>query len=523
MEPKAWWMTQKPKNTKSKKPELSQTATETKPKSTSEKTSFNCFECLEKDLSEGTRTRHPNLCRADSSSVIKRHKENHHKQPGQSASCHILPSDSVEIKNLKRKYQRQKETEKTVENKSNAPIDLVSIDDIEISPPPSKKQKISPKESQKEKPQVSKNVPASSTTTQSTLISFCEKPKEEEEEPSLKLIMDTLKGLQLDMTKQNKHFAEVCKVAFCDTDTNRVLNGMRQSENILEMTDACNHLEWYYNETTEEAVLRCKACFFVQKTAKPSLKKLSPYEAQKLLNKETITGSFSTGLFYTADKSKQLIEGHNTYWSRQKFSIIEHMSMIGKGAAVHKKAMEELKKHETNLKTEQDAIKNVFRAAVGVLKLKAAATNLESMLSLLATCGVKIGNIGHGRKNFNDIIYCLEKAIDEKTNKWLNSPLPSTGLPPHFWSTVDKATPSRETNQAVIIVARDERGNVCPIPVAAPTVYEELEAASYYHLATQMTNAIKEKFSPEVLSRYIYIVYSFYGRQVIRNVHLANA
>lgn len=107
-------------------------------------------------------------------------------------------------------------------------------------------------------------------------------------------------------------------------------------------------------------------------------------------------------------------------------------------------------------------------------------------------------NIGHSRKNFNNILYCLENSINKHVAEWLDTPLPSTGLPPHFWSTVDKATPSRATNQAVVIVARDAECNVCPIPVAAP---EECEAASYDELGTQMIEAIRENYSPEILSR----------------------
>ncbi len=67
--------------------------------------------------------------------------------------------------------------------------------------------------------------------------------------------------------------------------------------------------------------------------------------------------------------------------------------------------------------------------------------------------------------------------------------------------TIDKATPSRATNQAVLIVARDENGIPCPIPVAAPQVYNEFREASYDTLAHQLLKAISDNFSPEVLQR----------------------
>lgn len=50
----------------------------------------------------------------------------------------------------------------------------------------------------------------------------------------------------------------------------------------------------------------------------------------------------------------------------------------------------------------------------------------------------------------------------------------------------------------MVLVARDSEGNVCPIPVAAPEIYKEFEAATYDELGTQMVEAIKENFSTEI-------------------------
>jgi len=61
--------------------------------------------------------------------------------------------------------------------------------------------------------------------------------------------------------------------------------------------------------------------------------------------------------------------------------------------------------------------------------------------------------------------------------------------------------PSRVSNQAVVIVARDAEGNVCPVPVAALKIYKECEPASYDQLRDQMVEAIKENFSTDIFSR----------------------
>ena len=73
-------------------------------------------------------------------------------------------------------------------------------------------------------------------------------------------------------------------------------------------------------------------------------------------------------------------------------------------------------------------------------------------------------------------------------------------LSPHFWATVDKATPSQTTNQAVIIVARDKSGVPCPIPVALPPVYSQFQAATYQELAKQLLTGVLQHFSEGVLS-----------------------
>ena len=91
--------------------------------------------------------------------------------------------------------------------------------------------------------------------------------------------------------------------------------------------------------------------------------------------------------------------------------------------------------------------------------------------------------------------------MNRRINDWLNQPLPSTQLPPHIWATVDKATPARITNQAVLVVGRNESGTPCPIPVDAPAVYKDFQQASYDVLAKLLLEAIENNFSKEILSR----------------------
>ena len=153
------------------------------------------------------------------------------------------------------------------------------------------------------------------------------------------------------------------------------------------------------------------------------------------------------------------------------------------------------------MKRKASATVDVFRAAITDLKLGAAARHFETMISFLACCDVDVRNIGHGRNKFNEILYCLEKTVNRRINDWLNQPLSSTQLPPHIWATVDKAAPARITNQAVLVVGRNESGTPCPILVDAPAVYKDFEQASYYVLAKLLLEAIENNFSKEILSR----------------------
>ena len=75
-------------------------------------------------------------------------------------------------------------------------------------------------------------------------------------------------------------------------------------------------------------------------------------------------------------------------------------------------------------------------------------------------------------------------------------------MPPHFWATFDKGTPSRVTNQALMIVARDASGTPCPIPVGSPDVYSDLDA-SYGALAKMITETISKNFGNNVLTRLV--------------------
>ena len=97
---------------------------------------------------------------------------------------------------------------------------------------------------------------------------------------------------------------------------------------------------------------------------------------------------------------------------------------------------------------------NLVKVALNTVQTKCAAQNYETNISCHISTGSDMGNMGHGRKQFLDILRACEIWLDTKAAKFLSTPLVSTSLPPHFYVSADKSTVHRVTNQAIV---------VCPI------------------------------------------------------------
>ena len=88
----------------------------------------------------------------------------------------------------------------------------------------------------------------------------------------------------------------------------------------------------------------------------------------------------------------------------------------------------------------------------------------------------------------------------EKVRKFLNTKLPSTGVRPHFSIAVDKSTPHRETNHAVLVII-PVNGVGVAIPVDAPIVYgmeaDQIVGGSGEDLANQIINVLNQTLNLE--------------------------
>ncbi len=108
-------------------------------------------------------------------------------------------------------------------------------------------------------------------------------------------------------------------------------------------------------------------------------------------------------MFLKRDTTPLLIRGHNATRYRQKNVCIEHLSMIGDGSKIHKKALDAYNKENELENKRSFTLTNIFRAAMVDLKLGAAGKHFETLISFLALWSVDVGNIGHSRKHFNAI------------------------------------------------------------------------------------------------------------------------
>ncbi|CAB4029265.1 Hypothetical predicted protein [Paramuricea clavata] len=84
-----------------------------------------------------------------------------------------------------------------------------------------------------------------------------------------------------------------------------------------------------------------------------------------------------------------------------------------------------------------------------------------------------------------------------KTATYLQEPLVETGLPPHFSMAIDKSTPHRDIDQAIILII-PSNGKRVAVPVDAPIVYHvspdsgNVQSGNHDELAQQVVTVLSE-------------------------------
>ncbi len=147
---------------------------------------------------------------------------------------------------------------------------------------------------------------------------------------------------------------------------------------------------------------------------------------------------------------------------------------------------------------------NLISIALTVVKAKSAAVHYETMVASHAFTGSDVGEFSHSRKQLNDILRCADAWCNREVSKYLCTSLPATKLPPHYYATCDKATPSRITNQAVMICPI-VNGHRQAIAVSSPEVYNnannevegDVSGATAPELAQMLFDEIKKAYFVE--------------------------
>ena len=175
--------------------------------------------------------------------------------------------------------------------------------------------------------------------------------------------MKAISNLSLKVENFGKRHSSLEQLVAEDNEVLKSLAAMLTASNIHQLAEASKYLEFFYNEEPETGLLRCKPCFKLQVTARPTINNLSPFQAQRIIN-SCASGTFGTGKIFSKDVTQLLVQGNNQIWYRQKKSCIDHICLLGDGNKLHKKAMEAFRKEEEIQKRRLTAASNIFRAAI---------------------------------------------------------------------------------------------------------------------------------------------------------------
>ena len=87
-----------------------------------------------------------------------------------------------------------------------------------------------------------------------------------------------------------------------------------------------------------------------------------------------------------------------------------------------------------------------------------------------------------------------------KTSEYLREPLKATGLRPHISVAVDKSTPHRETNRAILVIMPVNGMRIampldCPLVYSVDKVTQDIVGGCGKQLSEQITDVLKKKVS----------------------------
>ena len=208
------------------------------------------------------------------------------------------------------------------------------------------------------------------------------------------------------------------------------------ASNLLEYLDKSSDFEIIIEENSW--ILRCYS--FTEFLSSPVF--FSPSFCRPLGG---ISESLATGLHLSEEVYQQLITGKCEKWYHQKEAFGKHLS-----SKTHSNATNFMKLVKQGKSREVLVTKNQLRPALGIVKTKSAAIQYEERIAEHHAAGADVGDFDHSSKLFS-MLTAASAYIDKKTSVFLSTPLPSMGMPPHFYVTADKLKNHQATNQITVI------------------------------------------------------------------------
>ena len=124
----------------------------------------------------------------------------------------------------------------------------------------------------------------------------------------MKHVLDAISALSIKIDTISDQHRSLEQLACEDSKVKRSVQEIRTANNINELNNATQLLEWYYHEITECAIMRCLPCFELLVVSRPTLRPLTPFRAQQLLN-PTGSSTLPSGISVNKEKSRLLISG----------------------------------------------------------------------------------------------------------------------------------------------------------------------------------------------------------------------
>ena len=198
----------------------------------------------------------------------------------------------------------------------------------------------------------------------STLLKYtktdAEVEVEDDKDKTINEVLEAIAKLSVKVDKINPSIKQQDLMSTINESKGDSLVNLKSAKNIFELTQKTDLQEFFYDESSEEGILRCVPCHDVDVAASPCIATLYPRDAQQILNKKG-NGSISTGLLLRKATTRQLISGHNDVWWKQKLACLSHLSLIGDGSNVHLKALQKWNAKQRKRNKTISTLNNVFR------------------------------------------------------------------------------------------------------------------------------------------------------------------